>query len=160
MNQRQAFEPEATGALSSVPLERAWLSVAAFAQLRGVSIRTVKRYIENGEVETKKDGARRFVRALEEGHGDGPRGTQEKGHAPGFVSLSPLVHAQFEGHKRHEEGTRLVSISSDRESQLRDELARERELNGFLRGLIEQRDRDAAELRLRFETHSKRNRRR
>lgn len=132
-----------------------WLSVAAFAQARGCSIRSVKRYIENGEVETRKDGARRFVRPLEEGHKGDTEGAQQKGHAPEVVSLSRSVHAQSEGHaqgtQRDTEGTQPVSLSpmnaSEVENQLRADLQRERENAAFLRGVIEQLQRDAIELR-------------
>lgn len=146
MNTQSAPESPLEAERSSTTPE-GWLSVADFAQARGCSIRTVKRWIESGEVNTRKDGARRFVRALEEGTQGDTEGTQQKGHEPDSVSLSPLVHAQKEGHKGDTEGTQAVSLSSDREEGLRDELARERELNGFLRGLIEGHQRSEAELR-------------
>lgn len=87
-----------------------WLSVAELAAARGCSIRTVKRWIEQGEVETRKDGARRLVRAPEEGHGEGTQGTW------------------------------FVSLSNDREAELKAEIA-------FLRGIVESDRRDMAELR-------------
>ncbi len=45
-----------------------WQTIADFAGARGCSIRTVKRWIESGSVESRKDGARRLVRDIEEGH--------------------------------------------------------------------------------------------
>lgn len=124
-----------------------WVSVADFAKARGCSIRTVKRWIENGDVETRKDGARRFVRSIEEGHSEGTQGTQPKGHALEGVSLSRSIRAQKEGHTGHDEGTRLVSLSSEREVQLRADLERERELNRRFLELIEGHQRAEAELR-------------
>ena len=45
------------------------------------------------------------------------------------------------------EGREPTNEPTNQTNELRELLARERELTGFLRGLIEQRDRDAAELR-------------
>ncbi len=145
-------------AIESPTTPEGWLSVAAFATARGCSIRTVKRWIESGEVATRKDGARRFVRPLGEGTQSDTQGTRQKGHAPEVVSLLRSVHAQSQGHKGHAQGTQRdtegtlpVSLSlmnaSEREVQLRADLERERELNGFLRGLIEGHQRSEAELR-------------
>lgn len=89
-----------------------WLSVAEAAAARRVSIRTVKRWIATGEVETQKDGARRVVRLPEkrDTEGDkgdileGTKGTQQKGHDTFSVSPFLSLHAQKEGHKGHLEG--------------------------------------------------------
>lgn len=89
-----------------------WLSVSAAAAALGVSIRTVKRWIATGEVETRKDGARRVVRLPEkrDTKGDkgeileGTKGTRQKGHDTFFVSPSVSLHAQKEGQKGHLEG--------------------------------------------------------
>lgn len=89
-----------------------WVSVAEAAAARRVSIRTVKRWIETGEVESQKEGARRVVRLPEKrgtkgDKGDileGTKGTRQKGHDTFFVSPSVSLHAQKEGHKGHLEG--------------------------------------------------------
>ncbi len=120
-----------------------WVSVADFAAARAVSIRTVKRYIENGQVETRKDGARRLVRPLELAPERDTKGTRSKGHNPGDVSLSVLIDAQKEGHNGDTEGTQAahaVSLSSDREADFRAEVA-------FLRAQLEEANRNAGELR-------------
>jgi len=56
-----------TDAPESPPNRQEWLSVGDFAAARRLSVRTVKRYIEAGEVETKKESGRRFVRDFEKG---------------------------------------------------------------------------------------------
>ena len=136
-----------------------WLSVADFAAARGCSPRTVKRWIEAGEIETRKDGGRRWVRArlepLQKGQSEGtegtPKGTRQKGHEPGAVSLSVSNHAQSKGQKGHLEGTKgtperdretaqVVTLSSAREAELKTEIQ-------FLRGLVEGHQRAEAELR-------------
>jgi hypothetical protein len=135
----------------------------------------VKRYIEAGDVETKKESGRRFVRDFSEGQkgrseGDtakvskGTEGTERKGHDGEGMSL----HAQKEGQKGQKgqsesvrsakrdtaKGTRplsLLALSGEAEARdfarLRADLEREREGAAFLRGVIEQLQRDGAEVR-------------
>jgi hypothetical protein len=136
--------PDATTTPVNAPESPAnWFSVAAFALARGVSIRTVKRWIENGEVTTKKDGARRLVWLEKEGHSRDIRGTQERdirdteeGHEGTQAPLSLSEVGTQQGHK----GTRLVSLPSERENELKDEIR-------FLRGIVESDRRDMGELR-------------
>jgi len=61
-----------------------WVSVAEAAAARRCSIRTVKRWIEQGEVETRKEGGRRLVSMPEKRDTEG---TRQKGHQGHFVSL-------------------------------------------------------------------------
>jgi DNA-binding transcriptional MerR regulator len=124
-----------------------WLFVSEAAAACGVSIRTVKRWIENGEVETRKDGARRLVSMPQKRDTEGTKATRQKGHEGHFVSPLSPSHAQKEGHKGHKEGTQSVSplslstsISSEREAELKEEIS-------FLRGIVESDRRDMAELR-------------
>jgi hypothetical protein len=108
-----------------VNLAREWVSVSDAAKARGVSVRTVKRWIENGEVETRKDGARRLVLLPVERDTEG---TQEGHDAPSHVQ------------KEDTKGTRSVNQHADREAELKEEIR-------FLRGVIEQLQRDGAETR-------------
>lgn len=116
-----------------------WQTIADFAAARGCSIRTVKRWIESGTVESQKDGARRLVRDQKEGH----EGTQERdteGH-------SRLEVGTEEGHKRTQkrdtEGTQAPSV----ETELRAQLDRAHAEISFLRNVVEAQQRDAVETR-------------
>jgi hypothetical protein len=135
-----------------------WVSVAEAAAARRCSIRTVKRWIETGEVESRKEGGRRLVLLLDssaERDTEGPKGTRQRGHKPGGVSLLAPFDAQKEGHSEGTQDARPVSLlalsgaeSSEREAELlRDSLASERAQNAFLRSTIEQLQRDGAETR-------------
>lgn len=143
-----------------------WVSVSEAAAARRCSIRTVKRWIEQGEVETRKEGGRRLVWLLDSGtierDTEGTKGTRPKGHKPGAVSLPAPFDARKEGHGEGTEGTQdarpvsLLALSggessagaSDREAELlRDSLASERAQTAFLRATIEQLQRDGAETR-------------
>jgi DNA-binding transcriptional MerR regulator len=139
-----------------------WISVAAFAAARGVSIRTVKRYIENGEVESKKDGGRRLVRLSKEGHkrdtNDLERDTQ-KGHSKEDTgtkeALSRSERGTQEGHsdasKRDTKGTHdaaAVSLLPEPAPDFAGRYVAQLETeNQFLRSTIEQLQRDGAETR-------------
>jgi hypothetical protein len=157
------------------PSEPQWLSVGDFAAARRLSVRTVKRYIEAGDVETKKESGRRFVRDFQKGQAErdtakvpkgteGTEGTPQKGQDGADVSL----HAQEEGQKGHGESARsakrdtpegtkgteavsLLALSGEAEAgevaRLRADLERERDGAAFLRGVIEQLQRDGAEVR-------------
>ncbi len=75
--------PDAITAPEASETPETWLFVGDFAAARRLSVRTVKRYIEAGEVETKKENGRRFVRDFEKGqkgHGEGDtvKGTRRK----------------------------------------------------------------------------------
>lgn len=140
-----------------------WVSVSEAAAARRVSIRTVKRWIETGEVESRKEGGRRLILLLDSGADErdteGPEGTRRKGHKPGGVSPLESLDAQKEGHSEGTQGARPVSLlalsggdssasASDREAELlRDSLASERAQTAFLRATIEQLQRDGAETR-------------
>ncbi len=153
-----------------------WLSVGDFAAARRLSVRTVKRYIEAGEVETKKESGRRFVRDFEKGQSEsakrdtakGTEGTPQKGRDGEGMSLPVSLHAQSERQKGQSESVRsakrdtlegtegtntvsLLALSSEGEAgevaRLRADLEREREGAAFLRGVIEQLQRDGAETR-------------
>jgi hypothetical protein len=140
-----------------------WVSVAEAAAARRVSIRTVKRWIETGEVESRKEGGRRLVWLLDSGADESAKrdteGTRQTGHNPGGVSLSAPLDARKEGHGEGTQDARPVSLlalsggdssasASNREADLlRDSLASERAQNAFLRSTIEQLQRDGAETR-------------
>jgi hypothetical protein len=130
MPENQNDVPTATGTPPT------WLSIAALATARAVSIRTVKRWIENGQVETHKDGGRRLVRDT--------KGTRQKGHDPASVSPLAPSHSRKEGHVEGTRGTQAVSPSPDFAALLVAQLQTE---NAFLRGVVEQLQRDGAETR-------------
>lgn len=136
-----------------------WVSVAEAAAARRVSIRTVKRWIETGEVESRKEGGRRLVWLLDSGAERDTEGTRQKGHKPGGASPLESLDAQKEGHSEGTQDARPVSLlalsggdssagASNREAELlRDSLASERAQTAFLRATIEQLQRDGAETR-------------
>jgi len=141
-------------------MSEVWLSVGDFAAARRLSTRTVKRYIEAGDVETKKENGRRFVRDFEKGQkGHAQRdtakvpkvtdGTPQKGHEGEGMSLPVSLHAQSEGQKGQSESVKRDTLEGEaRElARLRADLEREREGVAFLRGVIEQLQRDGAETR-------------
>ena len=131
-----------------------WQTIADFAAARGCSIRTVKRWIESGTVESRKDGARRLVRNQKEGH----EGTQERdieghnrdteeGHK-GTQEPRPRSEVGMkQGHrgtqKRDTEGTQAPTVETD----LRAQLDRAHAEISFLRNVIEGQQRDAVETR-------------
>lgn len=130
-----------------------WLTVSDYAKGTGVSIRTVKRHIENGAVETKKDGARRLVRGSKEGHSRdtkdteaGTQGTQEANTDTATPAVS-LSRSESRTQQRDTAGTQpapVVSLANvaptEREVELKEEVR-------FLRGLVEAHARSEAELR-------------
>ena len=131
-----------------------WQTIAEFADARGCSIRTVKRWIESGTVESAKDGARRLVRDIKEGH----KGTQERdteGHNRDTQqghegTQEPRPRSEVgtqQGHrgtqKRDTEGTQAPRVETD----LRAQLDRAHAEISFLRNVIEGQQRDAVETR-------------
>jgi hypothetical protein len=140
-----------------------WVSVSEAAAARRCSIRTVKRWIETGEVESRKEGGRRLILMLDSGADESAKrdtkGTPQKGHKPFAVSPLTPLDAQKEGHSEGTQDARPVSLlalsggdssasASDREAELlRDSLASERAQVAFLRSTIEQLQRDGAETR-------------
>ena len=131
-----------------------WQTIADFAAARGCSIRTVKRWIESGTVESRKDGARRLVRDQKEGH----KGTQERdteghnrdteeGHEGTQAPRPRSEVGTQQGHrgtqKRDTEGTQAPHVETD----LRAQLDRAHAEISFLRNVIEGQQRDAVETR-------------
>ena len=140
------------------PSAAPWQTIAEFAAARGCSIRTVKRWIESGTVESRKDGARRLVRDQKEGH----RGTQERdteghnrdteeGHGGTQTPLPRSEVGTQQGHKgtqkRDTAGTQRGTQTPTVETDLRAQLDRAHAEISFLRNVIEGQQRDAVELR-------------
>jgi hypothetical protein len=126
------------------------------ARLLGVSDRTLKRRIEAGEIVSKLDslprgGVCRLVlldtRAGHESANNARDVRDTKGTTARDTAKSETeASATRAGHEsaNNERDTRGTPAEVE---QLKEQLERERDLNGFFRSLIEQRDRDAAELR-------------
>ena len=144
-----------------------WQTIADFAAARGCSIRTVKRWIESGTVESRKDGARRLVRDQKEGH----KGTQERdteghnrdteeGHEGTQAPRPRSEVGTQQGHrvtqKRDTEGTQAPHVETD----LRAQLDRAHAEISFLRNVIEgqqrgrRRDAPGTKARARFSTQA------
>lgn len=122
MNSQTATN-DATRDTTSLDLSRQGVALPVAAKALGVSLRTVQRRLDRGELGfTERDGKR-------------------------FVLLEPGADARDktrDSDATHDTTARQVDATRDknheRESELKEEIR-------FLRGLVEQRDRDAAELR-------------
>lgn len=111
---------DATRDTTGADLSRQGIALLVAARLLGVSLRTVQRRLDRGELGFLERDGKRFV-LLESGatgH-DKPRDNDATNDTT---------------------ARQVASLSSERESELKEEIR-------FLRGLVEQRDRDAAELR-------------
>lgn len=120
----------ATRDTTSANLSRQGVALPVAARTLGVSLRTVQRRLDRGELGfIERDGKRLVL--LESGatprDSDATRDT--------FVVSRDTTARQVDATPGNGAG-----LSSERESELKEEIR-------FLRGLVEQRDRDAAELR-------------
>lgn len=118
-----------------------WLSVAQFAFLSGVSERTVRRRCEAGRVRARRETTSRGVVWLI--HPDEVR----PGAATFADGAAISAASEIEAGKQLTGGlswSGAAKVRPQADTALLDHVLEE---NRFLRGLLEQRDRDAAELR-------------
>lgn len=136
-----------------------WLSIAQACQLFGVSDRTVKRRIEAGEIQSKlenlpRGGVRRLVLVDErEGHARDKTARDVRDTEGTRARDTSERETQTVRDKTDERAGRAGQTERDTRGTngevelLHATVERDREEIQFLRGLVEQRDRDAAELR-------------
>lgn len=138
----------------------AWLSVAGAAAALNVSPKTVWRRARAGELTARKVAGARGAKVWEvcldsSGQTMRPSGQTQTANQTAKRTQSPENEHEASGQTKRTPNGQAAKASGQSdatgqreiETELRDQLAREREQNQFLRGLVEQRDRDAAELR-------------
>jgi pyruvate/2-oxoglutarate dehydrogenase complex dihydrolipoamide acyltransferase (E2) component len=124
-----------------------WLSVAEVARLEGIAPRTVQRRCTAGKY---------TFRTLETANG--PRfeinadslknsATTEADNAATIAATTPRQNEIFAATNAATRRDNSDQNAATMETELRDQLAREREQSQFLRGVIEQLQRDGAEVR-------------
>lgn len=118
---------DATRDTTSTILSRQGVALPVAAKALGVSLRTVQRRLDKGELGFIERDGKRFV-LLDSGADGHDKARDSDATRDTFVVSRDTTARQTTG------------LSTEREKELRDEIV-------FLRGLVEQRDRDAAELR-------------
>lgn len=122
MNSHDATRDTTPGTLS-----RQGVALPVASRLLGVSLRTVQRRLDKGELAFIERDGKRFVLLPERSASGEPDATGHDKTRDSDATNDTTAR-------------QAAGLSSERESELKEEIR-------FLRGLVEQRDRDAAELR-------------
>ena len=113
-----------------------WLSVADVSRLEGIAPRTVQRRCTAGKYTFRTLETANGLRFEIDADSLKKGAATEAGNAATIVATTPRQNEIF-----------AATNAATMETELRDQLEREREQNQFLRGVIEQLQRDGAETR-------------